>query len=417
MNDFAPNHSGHSRHTRTPLRDATVDVTCPSRWGPDGRLNEHPDANMCKFNIRVYTDKCGCTVLGEYFSKNYKNPMFYVVFVVIFFLLDTCNTRDIMAQSPIVIAHRGASGYLPEHTLAAKAFAHAVGADYLEQDVVLTRDDVPVVLHDIHLDTVTDVALRFPGRQRPDGRYYAIDFTWAEIQTLHVFERIELGSGQPVYPGRFPARTGEFRVPTLVQEIEFIQGLNRSTGRVAGIYPEIKSPAFHRQAGKDISRIVLDVLTRFGYVSADDPVYVQCFDAHETRRLREELRTPLRLVQLIGDNQWEESTTDYDQLRTAAGLREVARYANAIGPWIPQVIAGRQRDGQPILTDLVRDAHAVGLAVHPYTARWDDIPEFAPDAQWLVAHLFGSARVDGLFCDFPDKAVALRSRDSQRTPP
>jgi glycerophosphoryl diester phosphodiesterase len=355
--------------------------------------------------------------LGQDFSKKIKNRLFYAVFVVIFFLLDTCSTRDTMAQSPIVIAHRGASGYLPEHTLAAKAVAHAQGADYLEQDVVLTRDDVPVVLHDIHLDTVTDVADRFPGRQRPDGRYYAIDFSWDEIQTLRVYERVDLDTGQPVYPGRFPGRTGTFRVPSLTQEIEFIQGLNRSTGRTAGLYPEIKSPAFHRQAGKDISRVVLEVLNRFGYVSADDPVFVQCFDAQETRRLREELRTPLRLVQLIGENAWQESTTDYDQLRTPAGLREVARYANAIGPWIPQVIAGRESDGRPILTDLVRDAHATGLAVHPYTARWDDIPDFAPDPQWLVSQLFEAAAVDGLFCDFPDRALALRHRQHSISTP
>jgi len=318
-----------------------------------------------------------------------------------------------MAQTPVVIAHRGASGYLPEHTLAAKAVAHAQGADFLEQDVVLTRDNVPVVLHDIHLDTVTDVAQRYPDRHRADGRYYAIDFTWQEIRSLLVHERIDLNTGRAVYPGRFQAPDVEFRVPSLAEELKFIQALNRSTGRRAGIYPEIKSPAFHRQAGKDISRIVLQVLADFGDSSGHTPIYVQCFDARETRRLREQLHTKLPLVQLIGENDWQESDTDYDQLRTPEGLREVAQYANAIGPWVHQVITGRDQRGRAVLTTLVHEAHAAGLAVHPYTARWDDFPQFAPDADWLVEQLFREARVDGLFSDFPDRARQIRDRISR----
>jgi len=105
---------------------------------------------------------------------------------------------------PLVIAHRGASGYLPEHTLAAKALAHGQGADYLEQDVVLTADDVPIVLHDIHLDSTTDVADRFPDRARPDGRWYAVDFSLAEVRQLAVGERLGR-DGTAAFPGRFPA--------------------------------------------------------------------------------------------------------------------------------------------------------------------------------------------------------------------
>src|SRR5262249_26330393 len=101
---------------------------------------------------------------------------------------------------PVVIAHRGASGYLPEHTLPAKALAYGMGADYLEQDVVLTRADQPLVLHDVHLDTVTDVAEVFPDRKRPDGRFYALDFTLAEIQSLRVTERIDPKTKRPVFP-------------------------------------------------------------------------------------------------------------------------------------------------------------------------------------------------------------------------
>ncbi len=156
----------------------------------------------------------------------------------------------------LVIAHRGASGYLPEHTLPAKAMAYAQGADYLEQDVVMTRDDQLIVLHDHYLDRVTDVAQQFPSRHREDGRYYAIDFTLAEIKQLHFTEGFHLEGKKQVqnYPGRFPMNRSDFRIHTLAEELAFIQGLNHSTGKNIGIYTEIKSPWFHRKEGKDISK-------------------------------------------------------------------------------------------------------------------------------------------------------------------
>jgi glycerophosphoryl diester phosphodiesterase len=169
------------------------------------------------------------------------------------------GTASTSLAEKIVIAHRGASGYLPEHTLAAKAVAHAMGADYIEQDVVLSRDGVPVVLHDIQIETVTDVATMFPGRARADGRFYAIDFSLDELKALTVMERAD-ERGEQVFPDRFPRGASSFRIPTLAEEIELIQGLNLSTGREAGIYPEIKAPAWHRAQGQDISAIVLGVL-------------------------------------------------------------------------------------------------------------------------------------------------------------
>lgn len=327
------------------------------------------------------------------------------VVVCILFVARVAPAEEPPVQQPIVIAHRGASGYLPEHTLPAKALAHGMGADYLEQDVVLTKDDVPIVLHDIHLDTVTDVARRFPDRARDDGRFYAIDFTLAEIRTLNVSERFDRKSGQAVFPGRFPVGLGRFQIPTLQEELELIQGLNRSTGRAAGVYPEIKAPAFHRREGKDISRIVLDVLSSAGYSQRDDRIYVQCFDAAETRRLREELHTELKLIQLIGENSWGESTSYYEAMRTGEGLRLVAEYADGIGPSIDHIITGRDAAGRPILSTLVEDAHRHGLAVHPYTLRADALPDYAADVDTLLDLLFHRAGVDGVFTDFPDLAV------------
>lgn len=310
-------------------------------------------------------------------------------------------------ELPVVIAHRGASGYLPEHTLEAKALAYAMGADYLEQDCVLTADDVPVVLHDIHLDTVSDVARRFPGRQRDDGRYYALDFTLAEIKSLRVTERINLKTGQAVYPTRFPIGQGEFSIPTLEEELQFIHGLNRSTGKSIGIYPEIKKPAWHQQQGKDASRIVIDVLREHGYATQADACYLQCFDAAECRRIRHDLGWEGRLIQLIGENSWKESTTDFDALRTPDGLRAIREYADGIGPSIGQVVSGFA-EGRAVSTSLVEAAQAIGLKVHPYTARADDLPKWADTLSILLTALYRDAKVDGLFCDFPDLAVQTR---------
>lgn len=167
-----------------------------------------------------------------------------------------CSTSlfsSIVSAEPLVIAHRGASGYLPEHTLEAKTLAYAMKPDYIEQDVVMTKDDQLVVLHDHYLDRVTDVAERFPNRARADGRYYAIDFTLAEIKTLRVTEGFDIdaqGNKVAGFPDRFPLWKGDFTVPTLAEEIELIQGLNKTLGYNIGIYPEIKAPWFHRHEAK-----------------------------------------------------------------------------------------------------------------------------------------------------------------------
>ncbi len=306
---------------------------------------------------------------------------------------------------PLIIAHRGASGYLPEHTLEAKALAIGMGADYLEQDVVATRDDQLVVLHDIHLDRVTDVAERFPDRHRADGRFYARDFDLEEIQSLRAWERLNSELSGAEFPNRYPARSGNFRVPSLSDELEMIAGMNRASGRNVGIYPEVKRPAWHRENGVDLSSKLLEVLDRFGYREAGDAAFVQCFDAREVIRLRQELDCKLPLIQLIGRNSWRESDTDYDQLVTEEGMRQVAKSADGIGPGLWHLYTLAEIDGQPVSTGLVSLAHSLDLAVHPYTFRVDQMPPgfetFEAAVQWFVRTL----AVDGLFTDFPDKAL------------
>lgn len=302
------------------------------------------------------------------------------------------------STEPLVIAHRGASGYLPEHTAEAQALAVGLGADFVELDVVLSRDGVPVVLHDPTLEATTDVAARFPDRARADGRFYAIDFDLAELATLEVGERVDPKTGQAVFPGRFPFASRSFGLPTLSGSIELVQGLEASTGRPIGLYVEIKRPGFHREEGQDISRVVIEALVVAGYGGAGDPrLYLQGFDWAETRRVREELGYAGPLVQLIGGNSWPDAAgTDYEALVGDAGLAELAGVVDGIG-----VPIGRVLDEAGGSTGLAERATARGLPVHTYTLRADRLPGWAADMGELVERL-EVVGVAGFFTDQPD---------------
>lgn len=332
------------------------------------------------------------------------------------------------AGEKIVIAHRGASGYLPEHSLPGKAMAYAMGADFIEQDLVLTRDDRLVVLHDLYLDQVSDVARVFPDRHRSDGHYYVIDFTLAEIRRLALTERRQIKGGRPVprFPNRFPPGKSSFRVSTLEEEIELIQGLNRSTGRRVGIYPEIKAPAFHRHEGRDISRAVLGVLKAYGYAQRDDRIYLQCFDPRELQRLREELLPELgmdlKLVQLIAETRWQTTLVyengrtfpyNFDWMQAPGAMAKIAAYADGIGPWLGMLVAEHATRDKLVFSGMVEEAHTAGLVVHPYTFRVEKnyMPSFAADFEDLLDIFLFKAGVEGVFTDFPDRvANFLRPR-------
>jgi len=290
---------------------------------------------------------------------------------------------------------------LPEHTLSGKALAYTMGADYLEQDIVATRDDELVVLHDIHLDRVTDVAKRFADRHRNDGRYYVRDFTLEEIRSLRVNDRCN-ADGSAVYPGRYEPDGEIFRVHTFAEELAFIDELRESFEQPVGIYPEIKRPAWHKKEGFDISTVFLATLGQYGYASYSDPVYVQCFDATELVRIRRDLDCEMKLIQLIGENAWGESTTNYDALRSNRGLQRLAKTVDGIGPWVNRLYRVRKRVGRIQDSGLVSRAHAAGLAVHPYTFRQDDLPPGFKSFRELLEFVFDKLCVDGVFTDFPD---------------
>lgn len=293
---------------------------------------------------------------------------------------------------------------MPEHTLAAKALAYGMGADYLEQDVVATRDGELIVCHDIHIDRVTDVARQFPDRARNDGRWYVRDFDLDELRSLRVHERLNDAGNAPAFPSRFPIDKGRFHVVTLREEIEFVQGLNRSTGRNVGIYPEVKEPAWHRAEGFDLSRALLETLTDYGYRRKDDPAFVQCFDPEEVVRIRRDLGCPLKLIQLIDASAPRVAPDRYRALLTEEGMAQLASYADGLGPWFGLLYELADIDGHPVSTGFVRLAHGAGLAVHPYTFRADQVaPGFESDTE-MMRWFAEALKIDGVFTDFPDRS-------------
>jgi len=322
------------------------------------------------------------------------------------------------AQATLVIAHRGASGYLPEHTLEAKALAYAMRPDYIEQDLVLSKDDQLIVMHDITLDETTNVAEVFPDRAREDGHYYTIDFTLGELKQLRVTETfVKSGNGTSAkYPNRFPLWKSSFQLSTLEEEIELIQGLNRTLGYDIGLYPEVKKPWFHHREGKDIAALTLARLKQYGYVDRGQKIFLQCFDAEELQRIKRELMPrlgmDLPLVQLIAATDWGEKLIesdgkpvnyDYDWMLEPGGLEKIASYADGIGPWA--MMLARLEGGKPVPTGLLRRAHKRKLLVHPYTFRADpgQIPEEIGSFENLLQLFIGQLGVDGLFTDHPDK--------------
>ncbi|MBM88710.1 MAG: glycerophosphodiester phosphodiesterase [Gammaproteobacteria bacterium] len=311
------------------------------------------------------------------------------------------------AADKIVIAHRGASGYLPEHTLEAKAMAYGMGSHYIEQDVVMTKDDQLIVLHDITLDRTTDVSDQYPNRARDDGRYYSIDFTLEEIRGLKAGEGFRLVDGQKIqsYENRFPMGASSFSIPTLEEEIQLIQGLNASTGNNIGIYPEIKQPEFHRNEGKDISSAVVALLKKYGYTTKQDKVFLQTFSFAELEIIKNDILPAagieLNLIQLVG------SESSYPWMFEPSGMDILAELADGIGPEKGLVISRLSTENNLQITRLVERAHSAGLQVHPYTYRLDpgQVPGYAKSFEDLLYKHYFEADVDGLFTDFPDRAV------------
>ena len=342
-------------------------------------------------------------------------------------------TNDLGAtRSPLVIAHRGASGYRPEHTLAGYELAARLGADYLEPDLVVTGDGVLVCRHEPEIGGTTDVGSRpeFASRRTTkllDGiavtGWFAEDFTLAELKTLRAVERL------PWLRGHSTRYDGSFAIATFAELLDLRLQLSRELGRGIGVYPETKNPSYFRRIGLALEPRLLYELCRSGLNRPDAPVMVQSFEVANLQLLRAMgLRTAV--VQLLSASGSPFDTIDagsgpsYAELATPDGLRRVARYAQAIGPDKLQVIPRRADQTLATATSLVRDAHAAGLLVHAYTFRAENafLPvdhQVAPagcepdpaDVGLAVDEqlTYLQAGVDGLFTDQPDLGVVARA--------
>jgi glycerophosphoryl diester phosphodiesterase len=317
---------------------------------------------------------------------------------------------------PIVIAHRGASADRPEHTLASYALAIEQGADFIEPDLVATRDGHLVARHENEISGTTDVASHpeFAARKRTqtiDGEsftgWFTEDFTLAELQTLFARERL---------PQLRPANTafdGRERIPTLDQIIALARAATARNGRTIGIYPETKHPSHFRAIGLPLEPPLLAALGKAGWTTAAAPVFIQSFEVRNLKDLHGQ--TGVRLIQLIGDGVSGDGVA-YDSLVTPAGLAGIAAYAAGIGPARDRVIPRNAAGALGAATTLVADAHAAGLQVHPWTFRPENYflaapyrrganPQDRGDAAAEI-RLYLETGIDGVFSDLPAAAVA-----------
>jgi glycerophosphoryl diester phosphodiesterase len=338
-----------------------------------------------------------------------------------------------IARTVQVIAHRGASALRPEHTLASYAQAIADGADFIEPDLVMSRDGVMVARHENAIGDTTDVAVHaeFAGRKtskQVDGQtiddWFCEDFTLAELKTLRARERLPQVRGT--------GYDGQFDIPTLDEIIALVTAKSAASGRIVGIIPEIKHGSYFAGLGLAMEDRLLATLDAHAY-TRQAPVEIQSFEIANLRYLRERIGTAhpgIRLLQLMGEGSerpWDVvlagGALDYAQMMTPAGLRDVAGYADAIGPSTRSIIPLDVDGALAAPTMLVRDAHAAGLEVHPYTFRPEN--QFLPRSLWLgddpatvneagsIAEIraYLDTGIDAFFTDAP--AIGRRALDER----
>jgi glycerophosphoryl diester phosphodiesterase len=318
-----------------------------------------------------------------------------VVKVSLMALLVLAASAALASTSPLIIAHRGASGHRPEHTLEGYRLAVEMGADFVEPDLVSTKDGVLIARHENEISGTTDVADKFPDRKGTktiDGQsltgWFSEDFTLAEIKTLRARERL---------PFRSHAYDGQYQVPTFDEVIELAQRLGEARGRPVGVYPETKHPTYFRGIGLPLEEHLLESLEKHEWNRRDAPVFIQSFEQGNLRELRR--KTTVRLIQLI----------ENPRLASDESLKDISTYADGIGPEKRLVVpvSADGSLGQP--TDLVSRAHAAGLLVHIWTIRIDKefLPagyQGKPEAEYEKFRQLG---VDGVFTDFPDAAAKV----------
>lgn len=319
----------------------------------------------------------------------------------------------------LVIAHRGASGERPEHTLGSYTLAIEQGADFIEPDLVLTKDGILVARHENEISETTDVSARpeFASRKTSktiDGQtmtgWFTEDFTLAELKTLRAKERL------PQLRKANMAFDGQFEIPTFEEILALAKAESVRTGRTIGVYPETKHPSYFASIGLPHEAPLLALLERYGHVDRSAPVFIQSFEVENLKALR--AKTKVRLIQLMDEKGSPPDRPDltYPDMATADGLKAVAAYADGVGPnkalVIPRTLLGNL--GDP--TTLVKDAHKVGLAVHPWTFRRENYflplsaksgvdPRAVGDVVTEIRAYLATG-IDGFFSDNVAEAVA-----------
>ena len=322
-----------------------------------------------------------------------------------------------MAVSPIVIAHRGASGERPEHTLLAYKLAIEQGADFIEPDLVPTKDGVLVARHENEISGTTDVAdhPEFTGRKTmktidgaPVTGWFTEDFTLAELKTLRARERLpQLRPGNTRYDG-------QAEIPTLDEIIALAKQASRETGRTIGIYPETKHPSYFASIGLPLEERLVAKLRDAGWDRADAPVFIQSFEVANLKQLKAMTRVPLIQLMSASGGPADGAEPSYAAMATPQGLAKIARYATGIGPERTMILPP-----SGTATSLVADAHAAGLNVHPWTFRAENfflLPAWRTSGGPAdhgrlaeeIAYFIGIG-VDGLFSDYPYIAVSARA--------
>lgn len=327
----------------------------------------------------------------------------------------------VISSKPIIIAHRGASGERPEHTLAAYSLAIEQGADFIEPDLVMTKDGQLVARHENDITGTTDVASRkeFADRKRTktiDGTshtgWFTEDFTLAELKTLRAKERLPLlRRGNTKFDG-------QFEVPTLREIIALAKEASGKTGRTIGIYPETKHPSYFASIGLPLEAALVAELKAAGWDRADAPVFIQSFEVNNLKALKQLTQVPLIQLMATEGGPADGGQPSYTAMATPEGLKAIAAYAAGVGPQKDMVVAS---DGT--VSPLVADAHAVGMKVHPWTFRAENyfLPSGLRKGINPAGHgdmgaeigRFLAAGVDGLFTDYPYLGVEARDRHSR----
>jgi glycerophosphoryl diester phosphodiesterase len=388
------------------------------------------EPNRAQYFAYLYWER----IMLESLKKCHLNGRQWLLVLLMMGVSVAASAKDwntLTGAPPLVIAHRGASGYMPDHTLAGYTKAVELGADFIEPDLVSSKDGVLIARHEPNLKDTTDIATRpefakYERTEKIDGHdekgWFASDLTLAQIKTLR--------AKQP-RADRNPAFDGQFEIPTFEEILQLREKLSKQYNREIGIYPETKHPSWHAEKGLGFEEKLVTMLDKHGLNRADAPVFIQSFELTNLKALK--AMTNVKKVYLIdGDDVSPDGSVvtirpydfvkqgdvrTYADMLSDANLKEIAQVAQGIGPWKVYIASYKTEDGKTTrlpANNLIARAHAAGLTVHPFTFRNEAKHLTSGDMgdPYNEYALYFKLGVDGLFSDYTDTAVAARAKFS-----